>query len=277
MGDHEKLYNANNHGNVQPGSELKYSSTIHFNDTVDFLRPFAKESLETLAAWMEKSVSAEKAIYGELQAVAEKWRQQATATLVLQKAVEYLKTSQVKHTGNIWQETAYGNGDEISNMVYKMYIHVYEDTKYDRALKKSVPVAWYVSWRVSLNVLPERDGKTIASQNKKRFTNKAAAEKYLEGRKTFYEHLFYKISPPVPQEYARYFRVNGLLLPGYMVEGQELPTVEKSAGEVLRELGGVFAKEQERPGFKLDLDGELPSAPKRSKTAQKKKVIQEMR
>lgn len=263
LGDNERFYTAYSHGNVQPGSELKYSSTIYFNDTADFLRPFADESLGTLTAWMEKSVAAEKALYGELQAVAEKWRQQAATTLLLQKAMEYLKMPQVKHTGNMWQETADGHADEISNMVYKMYVYVYEDTKYDRALKKSVPVAWYVSWRVSLNVLPGQNGKSIASQDKKRFTDKAAAEKYIEGRKTFYEHLFYKISPPIPHEYAKYFRVNGLLLPGYSVEGQEPPAAEKSAGEVLQELGGAFAREQEKPGFKLD--GEIPPAPRRPK------------
>ena len=275
MGDNEKFYTAYSHGNVQPGDELKYRSSITFNNKDGFLLPFAQEPMETLTAWMEKSVSAEKAIYKELQEVAEKWRQQAAATLLLQKAVEYLKMPQAEHSGNEWQKKHDGRADEISNMVYKMYIQVKEDTKYDRALKKSVPVAWYVSWRVSLNVLPEQDGKTIASQDRKRFTDKAAAEKYLEGRKAFYEHLFYKISPPIPQEYAKHFMVNGLLLPGYTVEGQEPPAAEKSAGEVLQVLGGVFAREQESSSFKLD--GELPPSPRRPKTAQKKKVVQEMR
>lgn len=275
MAENEKFYTAYSHGNVQPGSELKYSSTIYFNDTDGFLRPFAEESTETLTAWMEKSVSAEKSLYAELQSMVGKWQEQAAVTLLLQKAVEYLKMPQVKHTGNVWQKSSDGHADEISNMVYRMYIHVYEDTKYDRALKKSVPVAWYVSWRVSLNVLPGQNGKTIAHQDKKRFTDKAASEKYLDGRKAFYEHLFYKISPPIPQEYARYFMVNGLFLPGYTAEGQELPDVEKSASEVLKELGGVFAPKQERTGFSLD--GELSHAPRSSKTSQKKKEKQELR
>ena len=159
-------------------------------------------------------------------------------------------------------------------MVYRMYIHVYEDTKYDRALKKSVPVAWYVSWRVSLNVLPGQSGKTIAQQDKKRFTDKAAAGKYLEGRKAFYEQLFYKISPPIPQEYAKYFMVNGLLLPGYTGEGQGPPAVERSTGEVLKELGGAFAPKQERTGFSLD--GELSPRPRKDKAEQKKITKQRM-
>ncbi|RKJ39832.1 hypothetical protein D7X94_10430 [Acutalibacter sp. 1XD8-33] len=75
-----------------------------FNDTVDFLRPFAEESMETLTAWTEKSISTEKAIYEELQEVAGKWREQAAVTLLLQKAVECLITPQVQHTGNVWEK-----------------------------------------------------------------------------------------------------------------------------------------------------------------------------
>lgn len=263
LGDHEKFYTAYSYGDVRPGDELKYRSSITFNNTDGFLLPFVQEPMETLTAWMEKSVSAEKAIYRELQAVAEKWRQQAAATLLLQKTVEYLKTPQVEHTGNEWQKKHEGRADEISNMVYKMHIYVKEDTKYDRTLKKSIPVAWYVSWWVSLNVLPRQHGNIIARQENKRFTDKAAAEKYIEGRKAFYEHFFCKISPPIPQEYAKCFMVNGLLLPGYTVEGQEPPAAEKSAGEVLQELGGAFAQEQDKSGFKLD--EELPPVPRRPK------------
>lgn len=275
MAENEKFYTAYSRGDVQPGSELRYNSTIRFNDIVEFLRPFAEESTETLTAWMEKSAAAEESLYAELQSVVGKWQEQAAVTLLLKKTVEYLKMPQVPHTSNVWQKTSDGRADEISNMVYKMRTYVYDDTKYDRALKKSVPVAWHVSWWVSLNISPRQSGMTIAKQDKKRFTDKAAAEKYLEGRKAFYEHLFYKMSPPIPQEYARYFMVNGLLLPGYTVEGQELPAVEKSASEVLKELGGVFAPKQERSGFTLD--GELPSAPRSPKTSQKKKAMQELR
>ena len=46
-------------------------------------------------------------------------------------------------------------------------------------------------------------------------------EKYLNGRIKAYAHLFTEVSPPVPPEYADHFKVNGLLLPGYAVEGME--------------------------------------------------------
>ena len=37
----------------------------------------------------------------------------------------------------------------------------------------------------------------LAGQDKKRYTDKAAAEKYLDGRKKAYFHLFAEISPPI--------------------------------------------------------------------------------
>ena len=46
-----------------------------------------------------------------------------------------------------------------------------------------------------------------------------------------YQHLFTEVSPPIPPEYAEHFKVNGQLLPGYAIEGEERaqPTAEKAA------------------------------------------------
>jgi len=48
-------------------------------------------------------------------------------------------------------------------------------------------------------------------------------QKYLNGRIKAHSHLFTEISPPIPKEYAKHFQVNGQLLPGYTVQGQEPP------------------------------------------------------
>ena len=45
-------------------------------------------------------------------------------------------------------------------------------------------------------------------------------EKYLAGRIKAYDRLFTEPAPPVPKEYAEPFKVNGLLLPGYVIEGE---------------------------------------------------------
>ena len=102
-----------------------------------------------------------------------------------------------------------------------MTCSVWEDTKYDRETKQSIPVAWYVTWDVYVNSPKRGYGKRIAGQNQKRYTDKNAAMKYLEGRKKAYSHLFTEISPPVPEQYKDHFTVHGALLPGYTVEGQE--------------------------------------------------------
>lgn len=91
---------------------------------------------------------------------------------------------------------------------------------YDRETKQSVPVAWYVTWDVYVNSPKNGYGEKIAGQNQKRYTDKNAAMKYLEGRKKAYSHLFTEISPPVPDQYRRHFTVHGALLPGYTLEGQ---------------------------------------------------------
>lgn len=53
------------------------------------------------------------------------------------------------------------------------------------------------------------------------FASREELDKYLNGRIKAHQHLFTEISPPIPKEYADYFKVNGLLLPGYTVEGEE--------------------------------------------------------
>jgi len=97
-------------------------------------------------------------------------------------------------------------------------------------------VAWYVTWDVYVRSPGSyNNSHRIAGQNHKRYTDKAAAEKYIEGRIRAYSHLFTEISPPIPQEYAEYFKVNSLLLPGYTIEGQQ-PKHEEPAADV--EHGG---------------------------------------
>ena len=79
------------------------------------------------------------------------------------------------------------------------------------------------------------------SQDRKRYTDKATAVKYLDGRKKAYSHLFAEISPPVPKEHENCFTVNGVLLPGYRIEGRE-----QEKASVLEKLSAV--KVQKKAG-----------------------------
>ena len=168
-----------------------------------------------------------------MQAAAEQWEQQAAVTQKLNRSLEYLRTPEVAHTGNEWRKTGnWRDAEEISNRVYKMTCSVWEDTKYDRETKQSVPVAWYVTWEVYVNSPKEGYEEKIAGQNQKRYTDKAAAMKYLDGRKKAYSHLYTEISPQIPIEYEHHFTVHCTLLPGYTLEGQEPVKAEHTAAEV---------------------------------------------
>ena len=111
-----------------------------------------------------------------------------------------------------------------------MRYHSYEHTRYDREKEQSVPYAWTLSWSVYTNS-PDGYGQAKIAGQEKKFADKAAMEKYLNGRIKAYQHLFTEISPPIPKEYADHFKVNGQLLPGYTVEGEERaqPPTEKAA------------------------------------------------
>jgi antirestriction protein ArdC len=166
-----------------------------------------------------ESAAAEQAIFENLRTATAEWEEQAAHTLTLDKAIEYVRTPPVKHTSNEWQSEY--DRRTVSNMVYRMNCHISEDTEYDRAAKKNVPVAWHVSWSVYTNTPPGNRSARIAGQERKRYTDKAEAEKYLDGRVKAYAHLFTEISPPLPKEYVKNFSVNGKLLPCYTVQGEE--------------------------------------------------------
>ena len=181
---------------------------------------------------------------------------------MINRALSYLRTPEVTHTANEWRKTDnWRNDEEISNRVYRMSCGIWEDTKYDRETKQSVPVAWYVTWDVYVNSPKQGYGEKIAGQNQKRYTDKAAAEKYLEGRKKAYSHLFTEISPQIPKQYERHFTVYGALLPGYTVEGQEPVKPERTAAEVSE--GGISMPEKpEKPSVL----GKLSAAKTQEKT-----------
>lgn len=106
------------------------------------------------------------------------------------------------------------------NRGYQMRYHVYENTRYDRHAQKSVPYSWSLTWSVYTNGPNHGQNVKIAGQERKTFSDKAAMEKYLAGRIKAYDRLFTETMPPVPKEYAEPFKVNGLLLPGYAIEGE---------------------------------------------------------
>lgn len=244
----EDFYGVYDYGdNLQPGATLKIERSITMDLNAPDLTPFTKTDIQELENMRKISVAAEQEIFDGLNVPLSKWERQAALTKLIDRAIEYLKTSEIEHTGNKWVKDRYAD-EKISNRVYQMSASIYEDCTYDRQTQQRIPTAWYVTWNVGVHTPKQGWGKAIAGQRQKRYTDKKAALKYIEGRKKAYAHLFTEVSPPIPQEYAEHFKVNGVLLPGYTIEGQEPITTNRTAIEVLNELsGGAFALQDKKP------------------------------
>ena len=205
---------------LEAADTMRIERTIYFNSENADISSLTALTVEQLQALREESAAAEQTIFETLQAQAAAWEEQAGKTLFLDKAIEYARTPAAAHTANQWEQP-----DEYrhvrSNMVYKMDYRISENTRYDRAAGQSIPYSYTLSWSVYTNSPDGYNQAKIAGQDRKVFADKAAMEKYLNGRIKAYSHLFTELSPPIPPEYAQHFRVNGVLLPGYTVEGEE--------------------------------------------------------
>lgn len=225
MDDKKSFYRAHGYDGLTPGVKLKLEHTLTFDSDNADISPFLDKTVEELQEMRERSVSAEQFLFEKLQSSTTEWEKQGARTMLLDRAIEFLKTPQLKHTANQWQEVGQNpNRQEITNMVYGMSFSIYEQVRYDRTAKEAFPEAWYISWDVYVRCPSAKNqhGRApIAGQRNKRYTDKAAAEKYLQGRIKAYAHLFTELSPPIPVAYKRNFMVNGHLLPGYTLEGQE--------------------------------------------------------
>lgn len=229
--EENKNYRVYRDGNdLEYGRILKIKHTVVcYHSDVSSLILKGKEALETMR---RDSMDSENKAFIDVVNAAKRWEQQAANTQSIDQALEYLKIPEVSHTGNQWKQSSYNTGEDISNRVYKMNCHIREDTKYNHKTKKTEPVAWYAAWSVYLNSPIRGHDVNIAGQERKRYTNKADAVKYLEGRKKAYSHLFVEITPPIPELYESHFMVSNALLPGYIVEGQQPVKTEHIAAEV---------------------------------------------
>ena len=215
----KKGYSAYEHDRLDPADSMRIERKVYFEEKTADISGLTALPLEQLRALREEYAAAEQAAFEALQQQAAAWEEQAGKTLLVDKAIEYARTPEVKHTANQWEATDYGK--HISNRVYQMRYRISENTRYDREKEKSIPYSWTLSWSIYTNSPHQYGQAKIAGQDRKVFADKAAMEKYLNGRIKAYAHLFTETSPSIPQEYAEHFKVNGQLLPGYFVEGEE--------------------------------------------------------
>ena len=223
----EKTYSSYEFDRLEAAEKLKIERTIYFESDKADISALTALPLAELMKLKQESAAAEQAIFESLQERAAAWEQQAGNTLFIEKAIEYARVPEVTHTSNVWQAGEYDR-HTISNRVYQMNYHIYENTRYDREKQESVPYSYSLTWSVRTNSPEAYRQAKIAGQDKKVFADKAAMEKYLNGRIKAYANLFTEISPPIPKEYAEHFKVNGVLLPGYTVEGEEIKQPEQA-------------------------------------------------
>ena len=219
-------YSSYDNDKLETAETMRIERRIYFEAKYGEIAPYVSLPPEQLHAMREESAAAEQAIFNDLARRAAAWEEQAGKTLLLDKAIEYTRTTVVQHTSNEWQKGEYDRYTR-SNRVYQMNYHIYENTRYDKEAQQSIPYSWTLTWSVRTNS-PSRTQAKIAGQDRKVFTDKAAMEKYLNGRIKAYDRLFTEISPPIPQEYADYFKVNGMLMPDYTIEGEEPPQQQQA-------------------------------------------------
>ena len=219
-------YSSYDHDKLEAAETMRIERRIYFEAKDREIAPYASLPIAQLLSMRSESAAAEQAIFDDLKERAAAWEEQAGRTLLLDKTLEYVRTPHVQHTANEWQTTEH-NRHIRSNRVYQMNYYIYENTRYDKEAQKSIPYSWTLTWSVRTNS-PSRTQAKIAGQDRKVFTDKAAMEKYLNGRIKAYDRLFTEISPPIPQEYADYFKVNGMLMPDYTIEGEEPPQQQQA-------------------------------------------------
>ena len=264
-------YSVNDFDFLEEGEKLRLEHDLRFQPNDKILLPLVNASYFELYELRALAVSGEKKVFEQLKELAEVWEQKAALTMLIDRALSYKRVPQVEHTSNQWQQSHYRDTEIVSNMVYKMSVSLHEDNHYDNDTGQFVSDAWIVTWGVSLNTPDEYRTKKIAGQDRKRFSDKDAALKYIDGRKKAYTHLFTEISPPIPERYANRFSKNGLLLPGYVVDGKPVLRTDVKAADFLNALSdGDFMPDVKKPSV-LDKISDTKSQQKAEPAAPSKK------
>lgn len=248
-----------------PGEHIELERSVEFDrwnvDRSD-LAELVKLPLQELQAKRKDGATAEKTIFGKVQVAAEEWVEQAAQTMLLDRAIEYVKTPEVKHTSNEWKRQKDGVW-EISNRVYIMRYKIMQETTGNHQGQ------WLVTWGIAINRPPRPStekyyysGDVMVVEIKKKYYNaEADAQNYIQGRFDVYARLFTELSPPVPDEFKRSFYINGVLLPGYTIAPKE-----RAPQEVADELLDLLDDGDLAPPS----DPEPPKAPKKSPPPQGK-------
>src|SRR5574344_1557904 len=217
----DEKFNIYSYGcDLKSGNNIKLDISISpkeelLNNEVDEL--IKKNSLQDN---LNKLKDEELQIYNELLESMNKWIDKAKEIKMYEMAINYNGIKEVDHTYNEWVEKKDGSWItiSISNRVYKMYFRIYQNVDYKTKEITSYELGYCVNINEYDNYYKEWRSKTIASQERKKFTDEEKMNKYIEGRKKAFSHLFQEVNPAIPKEHESLFKVNGVLLPDYKIE-----------------------------------------------------------
>lgn len=234
---------------LTPGIALKIEHHVDCENAD--ISDLITQPIADLQALRDESASGEQAAYEVVLAAVHQWEKQAAVTQRFDRSIQYLRLPVAKHSENHWI-TEEDDIKSISNMVYKMTYSLTENSKFDWWKSDGIKICWSVKWRLYTNS-PLRYGNVRLAGQDKVFDDKAAAERYLQGRIKAYAYLFTEISPPIPKEQIAHFRISNHLLPGYheapeKVEEQtkEDPAASKQKPSVLGRLSKTKAQDKQQ-------------------------------
>lgn len=229
MSEQDSFYYLNAYQDgVRPGESLMIQHRLSFNDwnAETHMAPLVGLSAAELESRKTASITLEKEVYAKLKKIAEEWDKQAAQTMLLERALEFVRTPEVQHTSNEWKEVKKGVW-EISNRTYKMQYNISHN-----AAANTYVVRWGIIYNAPKQPDSNKnnywgDSQCVARQDNKKYPSMEAAQRYIQGRFDLYCHLFRELSPPVPHECKRMFSINGHLAAGYMLAPPDKPEPDK--------------------------------------------------
>ena len=215
---------------VTAGRSISVQRTIRYHGEKADFGPFLTVPVKELEQRLKASTAEEQKVFDQLQEAAKAWDEHGAQSLLLQKAIEYLKVPAVTHTSNEWKKQKDGSW-EISNMVYKMTFSI---VKFGDEWKLEWEVSYMApSLQVGYRGWERTPRERIDHEGSKKYKTLDGAQNYVQLKFDQYSSYFKQLSPPIPQEAKELFSVNGQLLQGYTLARPEAKKKEITLNELL--------------------------------------------
>ena len=102
---HRGFYSVSSEGDqLQPGFRASVRHTVSLIENQDQISDLTAVPISELIDRRDSNIIAERAAFHELSVSASGWEEVAAQTLLLNKAIEYLQTRPLVHSGNEWKE-----------------------------------------------------------------------------------------------------------------------------------------------------------------------------